>query len=511
MSSSFMQIQFGLETEYGITRERAENIDVVEEAIAVVRSAHAPGVRDRWDYRQEDPHQDARGFRVKALQQDADEASYFGQDAKRQLSFTELKSDLVLKNGARLYNDHTHPEYCTPECTTPREVLQQDWAGDSLVMDCAVAATGESDNPVRLYKNNTDFLGHSYGCHENYLLPRSLAWSRLAEGMQAFLATRQIFCGAGKYGWEAEDRFLQPGFQIAQRSDFFVALQGVETMRERPIINTRDEPHADPAKYRRFHVIIGDANLSPFATYLKVGTTALVLQAMANGAPMEALPKLADAVGALTQISHDLSWKWRVESVGGKQTSAIDVQRAYLGWVRTYSPPVDAEWAAVAAAWGEVLDDLERDPLSTADRLDWSAKFRLIEQFREAEKLAADDPWLRSLDLTYHLLDRSQGLYYGLLDSEAFRLPYALKEISGHELRAPETTRAALRGGCIEKFGSLVESAQWDGVLLNDTHRRIELDLRDVFSPERIAQGREVLAAARSPADLLSLPFAKLR
>jgi hypothetical protein len=147
-----MQIHFGLETEYGITRERAENIDVVEEAIAVVRSAHAPGVRDRWDYRQEDPHQDARGFRVQALQQDADEASYFGQDARRSLTFTELKSDLVLRNGARFYNDHTHPEYCTPECTTPLELLQQDWAGDALVMECAVAATGDSDNPVRLYK-----------------------------------------------------------------------------------------------------------------------------------------------------------------------------------------------------------------------------------------------------------------------------------------------------------------------------------------------------------------------
>ena len=506
-----MQIQFGLETEYGITRERAENIDVVEEAIAVVRSAHAPGVRDRWDYRHEDPHQDARGFRVKELQQDADEASYFGQDAKRALSFTELKSDLVLRNGARFYNDHTHPEYCTPECTTPREVLQQDWAGDSLVMDCAVAATGESDNPVRLYKNNTDFLGHSYGCHENYLLPRSLAWTRLAEGMQAFLATRQIFCGAGKYGWEAEDRFLQPGFQIAQRSDFFVALQGVETMRERPIINTRDEPHADPAKYRRFHVIIGDANLSPFATYLKVGTTALVLQAMVHGAPTEKLPRLADAVGALTGISRDLSWKWQVAGADGKATTAIEVQRAYLQWVRTYAPPVDSEWTAVIAAWSEILDDLERDPLSTADRLDWSAKYRLIEQFRESEKLNFDDPWLRSLDLAYHLLDRSQGLYYGLLDTEAFRSPHAVKEIMSAELLAPETTRAALRGGCIEKFGNLVESAQWDGVLMNDKNRRIELDLRDVFSAERIAQGREVLAAARSPSDLLSLPFAKVR
>jgi proteasome accessory factor A len=505
-----MKILFGLETEYGITRERPEGIDVVEEAIAVVRSAHAPGVRDRWDYRREDPHQDARGFRVESLQQDADEAGYLSQDAQRKVSFTELKSDLVLRNGARFYNDHTHPEYCTPECSTPRELLQQDWAGDALVMDCAAAATGASGNPVRLYKNNTDFLGHSYGCHENYLVPRALPWSRLAAAMQAFLATRQIFCGAGKYGWEAEDRFLQNGFQISQRSDFFCTLQGVETMRDRALINTRDEPHANPAMYRRFHVIVGDANLSPFATYLKVGTTALVLHAIASGAPIEHLPRLADPVAALTRISRDPEWKWRIPLEGGRETTAIDVQRAYLNWVREHLRPADAEWVGVLAAWTGILDALERDPLSTADRLDWSAKYRLIEQFRENEKLTPDDPWLRSLDLAYHLLDRGEGLFYGLLESGALRLPYASEEISGLELKPPLTTRAVLRGACIERFGFAVESAQWDGVILKDGGRRIEVDLRDVFSAKLLEQGRAVFAAARSPEDLLSLPFAKL-
>lgn len=505
-----MQIQIGLETEYGITRERPEGIDVVEEAIAVVRSAHAPGVRDRWDYRREDPHQDARGFRVVSLQQDADEASYVGQDAQRALSFTELKSDLVMRNGARFYNDHTHPEYCTPECSTPRELLQQDWAGDALVTDCAIAATGRSDNPVRLYKNNTDFLGHSYGCHENYLLPRAIPWPALSESMQAFLATRQIFAGAGKYGWESEDRFLQAGFQISQRSDFFCALQGVETMRDRPLINTRDEPHANPAKYRRFHVIVGDANLSRFATYLKVGSTALVLQALASGAPPNHLPRLADPVAALTVISRDRDWKWRVALADGRETTAVEVQRAYLNWVRKYAPAQDSEWGAVFEAWEEILDDLERDPMSTADRLDWSAKYRLIEQFRQSEKLAFDDPWLRSLDLAYHLLDRNEGLYYGLLESGALRLPYALKEISGYDLKPPLTTRAVLRGACIEKFGYAVESAQWDAVILKDKGIRVELDLSDVFSMEQIAQGRAAFASARSPADLLVLPFAKV-
>jgi len=499
-----MQIQFGLETEIGISRESAEDLDVVAESIALVRSATAPGVRQRWDYRHEDPHQDARGFRVRELRQDTDEANYFAQDASRPLSFSEIKSDLVLRNGARFYNDHAHPEYCTPECSTLRELIEQDAAGDALLIDCARTMGSQSGNPVLLYKNNTDFRGHSYGCHENYLLPRSLAWDRLAEGMQGFLVTRQVFCGAGKYGWEEEDRFVQAGFQIAQRSDFFTEMQ------RRPLVNTRDEPHADPAKYRRFHVIIGDANLSPFATYLKVGTSALVLQALVNGAPRERLPRLADPLAALPAISRDRKWQWQLRTAGGRTSTALEVQRAYLALVQEFAPPVDAEWGRLVAAWEAVLDDLERDPLSTSDRLDWSAKYRLIEQFRESENIAADDPWLRSLDLSYHLMDPAKGLFYGLKDSGAFRLPFTLEADGGQALRPPLTTRAALRGGCIEKFGGQVESAQWDGVLLADASRRIELDLRDVFTLDQVNQGLAALATARTPADLLSLSFAKL-
>lgn len=506
-----MQIQFGLETEYGITRDQPDHLDVVAEAIAIVRSARASGVRGRWDYARENPHQDARGFRVTELQQDADEASYFAQDASRKLSFEELKSDLVLRNGARFYNDHTHPEYATPECSTPLELLQQDWAGDALLMDCAAVAGGRSENPVRLYKNNTDFLGHSYGCHENYLLPRTLPWPQLAESMRAFLATRQIFAGAGKFGWESEDQFLQPGFQIAQRSDFFRTLEGVETMRFRPLINTRDEPHAAPEKYRRFHVIVGDANLSLFATWLKAGTTALVLQALINGCPPDRIPRLAQPLAALATLSRDRSWRWEVPLADGQPSTAIEVQRRYLELVRAFAAPETLEWRAVLVAWSEILDDLERDPLSTADRLDWAAKFRLIEQFRVSHQIAPEDPWLRSLDLSYHHLDRADGLYFGLLDGDALRLPYPLEEITRHGLRPPLTTRALLRGGCIEKFGHLVESTQWDGIVLRDQERRIELDLSDVFSAELIERGRAVLDAAHSPSDLLALPFAKAR
>lgn len=505
-----LDIQFGTETEIGISREKPDGLDVVAEAIALVRAATAPGVRMRWDYQCEDPHCDARGFRVKELMQDRDEANYVVQDSRRRLSVESVHSDIVLRNGARFYNDHSHPEYCSPECSTLLEHLQQDYAGDQLLMECARNLNQASDNPVRLYKNNTDFAGHSYGCHENYLMPRSLPWETLSEGMMAFLVTRQIICGAGKFGWEEEDKFLSPGFQIAQRSDFFLELQSIDTMQRRPIINTRDEPHANSRLYRRFHVILGDSNLSLYSTYLKLGTTALVLQALLNGAPLERLPRLADPLLALKTISRDRTWRWHCLTSAGRKTTAIEVQRSYLRLVREFCPSVTQEWLNVASAWEAVLNDLEHDPLSTADRLDWAAKFKLIEQFRKAEKLGEDDPWLRSLDLSYHVLDSQQGLFYGLMEQGAFKVPYPLAWISGHSLCPPSSTRAAVRGRCIEKFGSAVLAAQWDHLLLRSSRGTLKVDLSDLFDTEKIKHGLEVINEASSVDDLAKLDFATL-
>ena len=506
-----MEIQFGTETEIGITRAQPDNVDVVAESIALVRSATAPGVRMRWDYSCEDPHCDARGFRVKELLQDSDEANYFAQDAQRSLSFNEIKSDLVLRNGARFYNDHAHPEYCSPECSTLLEILQQDFAGDALLMECARNLNQNTDNPVLLYKNNTDFRGHSYGCHENYLMPRNkLSWDALSSGIQAFFVTRQIICGAGKYGWEEEDKFLKPGFQISQRADFFTELQSVDTMQRRPLVNTRDEPHANNELYRRFHVIIGDANLSLYSTYLKIGVTSLVLQAMLNGAPAERIPRVADPLHALKSISRDTSWQWLCRDIGGTKTSAVEIQRAYLRLVREYCPSLDADWRAVVEAWERVLNDLERDPLSTADRIDWAAKYKLLEQFRQAEGLAHEDPWLRSLDLSYHLLNREEGLFYALMEQKAFQFPYPLEDITGHSLCPPATTRAAVRGRCIEKFGSAVQATQWDYILVRGSQNKIELDLRNLFDAKTVKHSLKIIAAARTVDDLAQLPFAKI-
>jgi Pup amidohydrolase len=354
---------------------------------------------------------------------------------------------------------------------------------------------------VRLYKNNTDFFGHSYGCHENYLLPRSLPWEQLAQGVQAFLVTRQIYAGAGKFAIEAEDRFLSPGFQIAQRSDFFSELQSVDTMQRRPLVNTRDEPHANPRLYRRFHVIIGDANMSPFATRLKIGTTALVLEALSRD-PNRVWPQLAEPLAALPAISRDPSFHWEVKMTGRKPSTALAVQGEYLAAVKAVCDLSVPEKAALVEAWEAVLGDLATDVMRCRNRLDWVAKMCLVREFQAAQKLGPEDPWLQSLDLEYHRLDQEEGLYYGLEQSGAMvGVPdeAAVRRAVGEP---PHTTRAYVRGKCVQKFPAAVESAQWDHITLQSGGELIKISLMDLFAPDEILRQGRTIEAAKSPEDL---------
>jgi Pup amidohydrolase len=493
-------IQFGLETEIGIACDGAEETDVVAESIALVRSATEPGVWMCWDYESEDPHADMRGFRVRELRQDTDEANYFAQDSERELSFVEIKSDLVLGNGARFYNDHAHPEYCTPECQTFSDLVHHDRAGERILMACAQHLSEQRETTVRLYKNNTDFYGHSYGCHENYLLPRSLPWETLAQGVQAYLVTRQIFCGAGKFAIEAEDKFVSAGFQIAQRSDFFSELQSVDTMQHRPIINTRDEPHANPKCFRRFHVILGDANMSPFATRLKVGATALVLEALVRD-PQRAWPKLSDPLAALPAISRDPKFHWELMLEGNVASTAIEVQWAYLNAVLEVCDLSSPEKKALVDDWKSVLEDLEQDHMRCRDRLDWVAKLALVREFQAAQNINDEDPWIQSIDLEYHRLDFNEGLYYGLEQSGAIRgVPD--EAIVRDAVSNPPLTRAYIRGRCIQKFATSVISAQWDHITLQGDESPVKISLLDLFAPREIAHYAKAVDAARSPEDL---------
>lgn len=493
-------IQFGLETEIGIACDSAEEIDVVAESIALVRSATEPGVWMCWDYESEDPHADMRGFRVRQLRQDTDEANYYAQDAERELSFVEIKSDLVLGNGARFYNDHAHPEYCTPECQTFHDIVLHDRAGERILMACALHLTEQRNSPVRLYKNNTDFLGHSYGCHENYLLPRSLPWETLAQGVQAYLVTRQVLAGAGKFAIEAEDKFVAPGFQLAQRSDFFSELQSVDTMQHRPIINTRDEPHANPKCFRRFHVILGDANMSPFATRLKIGATALVLEALVRD-PERQWPRLADPLAALQSISRDPEFRWEVKMHDETTQTAVAIQRVYLDAVRELCDLSLPERRELVNDWEGVLTDLDSDFWRCRDRLDWVAKLALIREFQAAQNLKDDDPWLLSVDLEYHRLDMNEGLYYGLEQSGAIRgVPD--ETLVRTAVSNPPLTRAYIRGKCIQKFAHAVVSAQWDHITLQGNDGPIKISLLDLFAPGEILHYAKAVDAAHTPDDL---------
>src|SRR6266853_684864 len=421
---------FGLETEYGITVNGAETVDVVAESIELVRRYTDHGAHMKWDYELEDPHLDARGFRAKALMQDTDESAYYEIDKNRPLSFEEIKSDLVLSNGARFYNDHAHPEYSTPECTTIREIVLQDKAGERILAECArrrnkVLPLGFE---AKLYKNNTDFVGHSYGCHDNYLMQRDVPWDRIVGEVVPFLVTRQIYAGAGKMGVEGEDAAGTPGvYQVAQRSDFFSVLCSIDTMNRRPLVNTRDEPHADAEAYRRFHVIVGDANMSEFATALKMGVTSLVLELIETGHSPQL--ELANPIEATKSISRDASYSWIVELRDGRKISAIDIQRLYLA----------------------------------------AAKKHCAKN--------GDAPWLQSIDLEYHNVTLERGLYYELMREGQMRRIVTEEEIKRAIFQPPDTTRAFFRGRAVAKFNREIESIQWDELTFrsNGTTRTVTL------------------------------------
>src|SRR5438874_1725132 len=491
---------FGLETEYGITVREAEAVDVVAESIALVRSYTEHGAHMKWDYEHEDPHRDARGFRAKALRQDTDESAYYEVDKNRTLSFVEIKSDLVLSNGARFYNDHAHPEYSTPECTTLREMVAQDKAGERILAECARRRNGHlpEDHEVVLYKNNTDFVGHSYGCHDNYLMRRDVPWDRIVAGALPFLITRQIFAGAGKMGVEAESAISQPGvFQISQRADFFTVVVSIDTMNRRPLVNTRDEPHADASKYRRFHVIVGDSNMSEWATAMKLGTTALVLELIESGKAPQL--EIAQPIDAAKSISRDQKYDWIIELRDGRKISAIDVQRLYLEAAsKSAQNDEGADRAWVLREWEDVLNDLERDVALCRDRIDWVAKKILLAALQAEEKMAWSDPWLQSIDLEYHNLDLEAGLYYELVRQGAMRRVVSEDDIRNAIFSPPETTRAFFRGRSVARFNDQIESIQWDEVVFANSSQSERVALPEPVVDDRLEQ---LNAAVRVSAD----------
>lgn len=480
---------YGIETEYGIVVEGLGANDWIAESIALVRSYRGASVGG-WNYRGEDPRRDMRGFTVQHLAMNPDDAQ-FDSPGARPMSREEERSDRILANGARFYNDHGHPEYSTPECRTLRDLVAHDKAGERILLAAARQRAVQSGRNVTIYKNNTDHHGASYGTHEGYLMRRDVPTETLIQSLLPFFVTRQIYAGAGKPGIENDSARDNKTFQLSQRADYFTVEASVDTLHNRPLVNTRDEPHATPRRYRRLHVICGDANMSEYATALKVGTTSLVLKLLEEG--LTAPVKLVDPVRAVKQIARDITLKQTVDRMGAPPLTAIEIQRIYLQEAqrRLAGQDEDTDWTL--AEWGTVLDSLESDPMSLADRLDWVAKFKLLDAFRQEENLAWNDPYMQSLDLAYHDIDPDAGLYYGLEQAGEMRRLVTEARVEAAMTCAPGDTRAYLRGLFVSRFGQSVRSIGWNGVafkyngedLLFDMNPLVEANvqaLNDEFS-----------------------------
>ncbi|SNS12512.1 proteasome accessory factor A [Geodermatophilus pulveris] len=452
----------GTEVEYGISvpgQPTANPTTLSSQVVNAWSVAEAPSPRrPRWDFEEESPLRDARGFDLSPAQaldhNDLDEDSGM--------------ANVILTNGARLYVDHAHPEYSTPEVTNPRDVVLWDKAGEQVMAEAARrAARVPGTSAIQLYKNNTDGKGASYGAHENYLMDRRTPFLDIIRGLIPFFATRQVFAGSGRVGIGTESR--TQGFQLSQRADFFEVEVGLETTLKRPIINTRDEPHADADKYRRLHVIIGDANLAELSTYLKVGTTALVLD-MIEARTLTRDLSLEEPVAELQAVSHDPSLTHRVRLRDGRRMTALEVQQSYLEMAQRHVDrrgDGDAQTADVLRRWAEVLEDLAADPMRCADRLDWPAKLRLLEGYRSRDDLAWGDSRLRLVDLQYSDVRPEKGLYHRLVSRGSMQRLLTDEEVARAVLSPPSDTRAFFRGECLRRYPAQVAAASWDSVVFD--------------------------------------------
>jgi proteasome accessory factor PafA2 len=466
----------GIETEYGIVlRGSGESNPIAASSVLInayvqelQQSPASGGERIEWDFEDESPGKDARGF------------------AREGAMPPEVETHLVntvLTNGARYYVDHAHPEMSTPECADALELVRYDKAGELILARSmeAAARTLPQGQGIVVYKNNSDGKGNSYGCHENYLMDRAAPFGRIVRHVMPHFVTRQIYCGAGKVGCETtspNDRAIT--FQISQRADFFEEEVGLETTLKRPIVNTRDEPHADAQKYRRLHVIVGDANMAEVSTYLKVGTTAIVLAMIEDDWFGDRELTLATPVQAIRRVSHDLTLSEPLSMADGSTMTAIEIQWELLDLARKYAEDRGLECVKeevgtdVLRRWEATLSALETDRGSLANQLDWVAKHRLLEGYRERHGLEWDDHRLAAMDLQYHDVRPGKSL--------AARV--GLERLTTDEgviaavTEPPRDTRAYFRGKCLQKWASWVAAANWDSLVFDlgtDPLRRVPM------------------------------------
>jgi Pup amidohydrolase len=471
-----IQKVLGIETEYGIIVRGGDSNPIAASSVLInayvqelARAGAAAGTPQvGWDFEDESPGNDARGF-----------------SAEGQMP-PEVETHLVnavLTNGARYYVDHAHPELSTPECADPRSIVVFDRAAEVILQRSMASATSllPEGQEIVVYKNNSDRKGNSYGCHENYLMDRAVPFGKIVSHVMPHFITRQIYTGAGKVGTEAAGlTSAEVPYQLTQRADFFEEEVGLETTLKRPIVNTRDEPHADAQKYRRLHVIVGDANLSEVATFLKVGTTALVLSMIEDDfLPRDLLP--ARPVQALRAVSYDTSLAQPIELADGTSITALDAQWELYDRARKFAEEHGLECIGgdvvgqeVLRRWEEALSGLETDPATLAATVDWVAKRRLLDGYRERHGLRWDDARLAAMDLQYHDLraERSLAARVGL---ERIAGP---AEVERAVSDPPPDTRAFFRGRCLQRWPEAIVAANWDSLVFDvggDPLRRVPM------------------------------------
>ncbi|MDT9684106.1 Pup--protein ligase [Streptomyces sp. TRM76323] len=391
-------------------------------------------------------------------------------------------SNVFLRNGARLYLDvGSHPEYATPECDNVTELVTHDKAGERILEGLLVDAERRLHEEgiagdVYLFKNNTDSAGNSYGCHENYLVARHGEFSRLADILIPFLVTRQLLCGAGKVLQTPRGAV----YCVSQRAEHIWEGVSSATTRSRPIINTRDEPHADAERYRRLHVIVGDSNMSETTMLLKVGATDLVLRMIEAGTVMRDLT-LENPIRAIREVSHDITGRRKVRLASGREASALEVQREYYEKAADFVDRRGIRTGTVAQVlelWGRTLEAIETEDLDRiGTEIDWVMKYKLLERYRAKHNMTMSHPRIAQIDLAYHDIHRRRGLYY-LLEKkgQAARVCNDLKIFEGKSV-PPQTTRARLRGDFIRRAQEQRRdfTVDWVHLKLNDQAQRTVL------------------------------------
>lgn len=474
------RVLVGLETEYGFTVEGHGPAEQIEDAVAFVRCADQD-CWVGWDYSHETPRADLRGFSVNRLQQDPLDAKF---DAGREAwSDQDIRSDRVLWNGARFYNDHGHPEYSTPECWSLDTLAAAEAEGDGFVLATARKFESHIGRRVKVYKNNSDGHGASFGTHENYLVPRSIGFDLLYSALVPILVARTVVCGAGKCGSEAG---APCNYQLSQRADFMVSRASVDTLFSRPVFNTRDESHSDPRSWIRLHVICGDANRIPVATLRKFAFVRLgIWLALAGECPKW---PLSDPPASMKAVSRDLSAKGEIGLEGHKWTTAFEILSSYVEHGERILDPSLPDICETLAVCRTALEDLEAVVVckpGAGRTIDWMVKKTMLEGVMQQAGLTWDSPEIASYALAYHDLDPNESLYTGLVDTGFVdRIEPPLPESS------TARTRSMAREVAVRKFPHELTGVSWRRLTFGD---RGSVDLRpEIVYPDELSECQSV-------------------